>query len=136
MNKIKVLHYIWSANFGGIEKLVIDLTKAQQGNSECESSILIGCHKGTFIEKLTEEKVRHCFAFMKHGFDIRPLTVKNVSNAVRNVDIVHIHTYNPLIFLIALRYKKKIFIPYTEISILAERSLFPINLFTFNENFS
>ncbi|MBK9046426.1 MAG: glycosyltransferase family 4 protein [Bacteroidetes bacterium] len=108
MNKIKVLHYIWSANFGGIEKLVIDLTKAQQGNSECESSILIGCHKGTFIEKLTEEKVRHCFAFMKHGFDIRPLTVKNVSNAVRNVDIVHIHTYNPLIFLIALRYKKKI----------------------------
>ncbi|MBL7913712.1 MAG: glycosyltransferase [Bacteroidia bacterium] len=108
MNTIKVIHYIWSANFGGIEKLAIDLTKAQEENPEVKSSILIGCHKGNFIEKLTEENIPHQFAFMKHGFDFRLKPIRKIRAAFREIDIVHIHTFNPVIFLLAILMKKKI----------------------------
>lgn len=59
--KVRVLHFIWSANFGGIEKLVLHLAEAQLPDSEIEPFLMIGCRKGELIERIEQSEVQHCF---------------------------------------------------------------------------
>ncbi len=106
--KIRVVHYIWSANFGGIEKLVIDLSKIQILTGNVKPFILIGCKKGSFIEKLKEMNMPHDYIGMKNGSDLSPITKSKTSEIFAAADIIHIHTFNPIIFEAAKRSGKKI----------------------------
>lgn len=105
---VKVLHYMWSANFGGIEKVVIDLTTAQKNNPRIESAILIGCRKGSFMQNLIDLNIPHFYGGIKSGFDYRPSVLSNIRKQIREYDIIHIHTFNPLIYFAAILEKKKI----------------------------
>lgn len=105
---VRVLHYMWSANFGGIEKLVIDLTTAQKKNPELTSAILIGCKKGSFMQNLIDLNIPHSYAGIKSGFDWRPSVLSSIRKQIRNYDIIHIHTFNPLIYIASILEKKKI----------------------------
>lgn len=107
-NKLVVVHYIWSANFGGIEKLVMDLSLAQRSNNRLETQILIGCRKGNFIDKLNETGLTHTFVGMKNGNDVRPSILKLLRNKFIEADIIHIHTFNPIVYLMAGLSGKKI----------------------------
>ena len=107
--KLKVLHYMWSANFGGIEKLVIDLTRTQNQGDHVAAEILIGCNKGSFKEKLIDPLTPHSYAGLKNGFDFNPFVYSKTKAKMKKFDIIHFHTFNTLIFKAAVDSGKNIF---------------------------
>jgi glycosyltransferase involved in cell wall biosynthesis len=106
--KISILHFMWSANFGGLEKQVIDLCKAQNKTNELQAGILIGSKKGSFVEELSRLKIPHWFAGMTKGFEMNINAYRHSAKIMSGFDFIHIHTYNPLILLAAIRSGKKI----------------------------
>jgi len=46
----KVVHVIWSATIGGIERVVMDLISQQQKNNDLEVSLLIGRRLSSCIQ--------------------------------------------------------------------------------------
>ena len=45
---MKVLHIIWNAKFGGIEKIVFELAEEQLNSSEVVPAVLISKEEGEF----------------------------------------------------------------------------------------
>jgi len=104
---MKILHFIWSANFGGIEKLVLGLAVAQmKGNTS--PHILIGCKKGELLQSISESGAPFTFAGFKSGFDFSNSKYRKVLQIMKEHDIVHLHTFNPLIAWAAIRSGRKI----------------------------
>ncbi len=106
--KIRVLHFIWSANFGGIEKLAIDLTTAQNQTDKVYAEILVGCNKGSFKETLNNPNTPHRFAGLKNGFDFNFSIFNKIVKLMKTFDIIHFHTFNIVIALAAIFSRKKI----------------------------
>lgn len=106
--KVRVLHFIWSANFGGIEKLVLHLAEAQFQDSGIEPFLMIGCRKGELIESIEQSEVPHCFFGLKSGLDFAPLTIRSLIKLFRRFDVLHLHTFNPAVALAALISGRKI----------------------------
>jgi len=105
---MRVLHFIWSANFGGIEKLVITLAQQQQLNENIKVSLLIGIRKGNFLEMI-EQAGLHCeFADMKSGLDFSSSKINRLTKLMSSYDVLHIHTFNPAIAYAAIKSKIKI----------------------------
>lgn len=100
--KFRVLHFIWSANFGGIEKLVLHLAEAQLQDSELEPFLMIGCRKGELIERIEQSDVPHCFFGLKSGFDLNPIKIRLLIKLFRQFDVLHLHTFNPAVAIAAL----------------------------------
>lgn len=105
---MKVIHFIWSANFGGIEKLVIMLASEQQKNKNLRSSILIGSRKGKFLELLRKSDLPFSFAGLNSGFSFSVSKFKRIKKQFESCDIIHLHTFNPLVALAAIKSGKKI----------------------------
>lgn len=110
---MKVLHIIWSANFGGIERLVIDLVKFQKTSKQVEPSIFISSKlQGDFSDQIDELEVDiHCGLF-NSGFDVSPAKLIKTINWFRKYDCLHFHGFNPAVALCAKIAEKKII--YTE----------------------
>lgn len=106
--KVRVLHFIWSANFGGIEKLVLHLAEAQLPDSEIEPFLMIGCRKGELIERIEQSEVQHCFWGLKSGFNFNPVTIRSLVKLFSRFDVLHLHTFNPAVALAALFSGRKI----------------------------
>ena len=106
--KLKILHFMWSANFGGIEKLVIDLCQTQNSTSDIQSEILIGCAKGSFMQNLVDNNIPHFYGNLKSGFDFSPAKYRLVKSKMKEYDIIHIHTFNLIVIKAAIDSGKKI----------------------------
>ena len=109
---IRVAQVIWSGNFGGIEKLAIDLCAAQKNNSELEVELIVAKKEGTYLEKIVARNIRHHFAGLKNGFDFSFSKYKNLKKIFSKADIIHFHFFNLLMAHAAVRSGKKIV--YTE----------------------
>lgn len=105
---MNVLHFIWSANFGGIEKLVINLAQQQQQNPNLKVTLLIGTRKGNFLKMIEKAGLLCEFADLKSGFDFSYDKLKRIRNLMSAFDIIHVHTFNPVIANAAVRSGKKI----------------------------
>lgn len=105
---MKVLHFIWSANFGGIEKLVITLARQQQQNKDLQTALLVGNRKGNFLQMIEKTGLPCEFAGLKTGFDFSPRKFKRVRLRMSSFDIIHLHTFNPLVAYAAIKSGKKI----------------------------
>jgi len=108
MSKIKVIHFIWSASFGGIEKVVIDLCKAQIASDTCEPTLLIGAKKGSFIEQIEKSGINYLFGGFKKGTDLSSGLYKNLKSVMQQHDLIHLHTFNPLVCFAAIKSGKPI----------------------------
>lgn len=106
--RVRILHFIWSANFGGIEKLVLHLAEAQLQDSELEPFLMIGCRKGELIERIEQSEVPHCFFGLKSGFDLSTSTIHSLIQLFNRFDVLHLHTFNPAVALAALVSGRKI----------------------------
>lgn len=106
--KLRVLHFIWSANFGGIEKLVLHLAEAQAQDSELEPFLMIGCRKGELIAAIEQSIVPHRFYALKSGYDLLPSTIRSLVIWFQQFDILHLHTFNPAVAWAALQSGRKI----------------------------
>lgn len=110
--KKKILHFIWSANFGGISRLVFDLVQEQHKNATLESEILVGKHAGEYIEKFKAKNINVYNCNLNSGMDFSVAKFKNLKRIISGFDIVHFHTFNSLVALATIQSNKKIV--YTE----------------------
>lgn len=106
---VKVLHILWSAHFGGIERLVLDLATVQLNNPEIQIGILFGKKEGEFLEKFGKTGLT-CYSInLKSGYDISPWKYLRAIQVFRNYDILHVHSFNPFLASCAVISRKKIF---------------------------
>lgn len=108
---MKVLHIIWSSNIGGIESLVFNLCKTQKNNGTINPTIFTAKSGGQLINKIKTEALNLIEGdFIKGSINISAYNF--CLNIFKDFDILHIHSFNPIIALAAIKSKKKII--YTE----------------------
>ena len=109
---MKVLHFVWSRTFGGIERLVVDLVREQQRLGYGEQGLLFGKGGGELVEDFSSLDVQQKVADLTSGLDFRAEKGAQVADYMSAFDIVHFHTFNPLIARAAIRAGSRIV--YTE----------------------
>jgi glycosyltransferase involved in cell wall biosynthesis len=104
---MKVLHIIWSSNIGGIESVVLNLSIAQQKN-DFVKPVLYACKsEGPLIEKAKEKNLE----LRKGNFKKGSSNISRLHQCVKlfkQFDILHLHSFNPVIALAAILSKRKI----------------------------
>ena len=95
MEKLKVVHVIWSATAGGIEKLVLDLTAEQLKNQALDVSILIARPEGDFLDKFRNAGVKLHLLGMKSGSEISPGCYRTARKIFHSCNIIHIRSLLP-----------------------------------------
>jgi len=109
---MNIVHYLWSSQIGGIERLVLDLAEAQQKSSKVKVKVLIGQKKGEFINLFYNRGIELAFAGLKSGADLSIKRFIWLKKFFKQFDIVHIHAFHPLVCLAAWSAGKKMV--YTE----------------------
>lgn len=105
--KIKVCHFIWSLDIGGIREVVLNLVKAQLNNPLITSCLLVGKTAKTFNTNLLTD-IPHFECRLRSGFDLSMKKFFFIRSAMKHADLIHIHTFNPLVALAAVCSRKKI----------------------------
>ena len=109
---IRVLHILWSAHFGGIEKLVFDLATVQIKCLTLQVEIFFGRKEGEFLERFQEAGFMCYSARLNSGYDVSPWKCFHAIRLFKKYDILHFHSFNPLLSICAVISGKKII--YTE----------------------
>lgn len=104
---MRVLHTTWSAGFGGIERLILDLSKAEK-ELGLAVTILFGQFEGEFVELFRASQLEVEVADLSSGWDISPRKFEKVTQLMRTYDVVHIHAYNPVFARCAARSGAKV----------------------------
>lgn len=106
-----VLHIIWSSNFGGIESLVFNLSIEQKKHGDFIPSIFSATKGGDLLSKAEMEGIKTISGnFIKNKFNLNSL--KFCKELFSNYDILHIHSFNPIICLAAIKSNRPVI--YTE----------------------
>jgi glycosyltransferase involved in cell wall biosynthesis len=108
---MNVLHIIWSSNIGGIESLVFNLCKTQKRNGKINPTIFTAKSGGALIDKIKTEGINLIEGNFKKGSTNISL-FKLCVNYFKKFDVLHIHSFNPVIAAAAINSKKRII--YTE----------------------
>lgn len=109
---MRVLHYVWSTHFGGIERLALDLVGEQRSKCGHHVGILVGQDKGEFSSSFHAGCDEFLSLDLINGRDRNSGKRKAAVEFMRQFDIVHIHTFNPTICRAAIESGRKII--YTE----------------------
>jgi glycosyltransferase involved in cell wall biosynthesis len=91
---IRVVHFVWSLDFGGIERLTLDLAQQQLNNSDLQCSILVGKGGGRMFRQLEDSGIPYSVANLQGGDDISKTAIYRVRNSFREFDIIHFHSFN------------------------------------------
>jgi hypothetical protein len=105
---MKVLHIIWNAKFGGIEKLGYDLANAQDKSEGVEAHIFIAKEEGEFLDKFRSTNLQLFFSKLKKGFDLNLNEYRKIRSLFKKYEVIHFHIFNPLLSLCAIGLKSKI----------------------------
>lgn len=105
---IKIGHFIWSAQFGGIGKVVSDLCKYQESAGDVSPVLFIGRSGGEMIEDFMRSDVTIKELGLKNGRDLSLKTYRSIKKLLEPMDIIHMHTFNPLVAYAAIRIRKPI----------------------------
>lgn len=105
---MRVLHFIWSANYGGIERLVITLARQQLKNEHLQTALLVGNRKGNFLEIIEKTGLSCEYADLSSGIDFSLKKYNRIRRMMSAYDIIHLHTFNPLVAFAAVKSGKKI----------------------------
>ncbi len=98
-------HYIWSANIGGIEKVTLDLA-TQQLQNNIIPHLLVGKDKGEWVSKLHAFKYQCCG--LSNGYVTSLKSMLIMRKFFAEVDVIHLHTFHPMVYLFAIVSGKKI----------------------------
>lgn len=90
---MKVAHLIWSAHFGGIERLTLDLCSAQV-RLGLQPTVCLGKASGEFLPSFESAGIpTHTFG-LGSGYDLHPGKRRDARRFLRPMDILHVHTYS------------------------------------------
>lgn len=109
---MKVLHIIWNAKFGGIEKIVYELAEEQLRSDKVSPSVLIAKEEGEFLAKFKAAEFTTHFLKFKKGLDFNFSNFKNALKSFKEHDVLHFHFFNPVLVLAAYFSNRRIV--YTE----------------------
>lgn len=109
---LRIIHYISSLRFGGIERLVYDLVSQQTKRQSLDIGIGIGKSKGEFKAQFEGLGVDLINFNLNSGFDLNPSKISKISKHFKTFDVIHLHGFHLSIALAALLSRKKII--YTE----------------------
>ena len=94
---LRVAHVLWTANFGGIERLVLDLARRQAADGRLDVGILFGRGGGGFEDEFHELGLPVDSLALRSGRDLRRAAYRRAAELLGRYDIAHFHTFNPLI---------------------------------------
>lgn len=107
-----MIHLIWNAKFGGIEKLVFQLAEEQNKRGRIQAGVLMAQGQGEFLEKFQQGNFKLHLLNQKSGFSWSFSNHKEVRQLFKEYDILHFHFFSPILLFLANRSNKKIM--YTE----------------------
>jgi len=93
---VRVVHYLWSAHIGGIERLVLDLALAQRSHGT-EPAVLFGADRGPLLERYRRAPLEVETGGLSGGADVSPAKLRRLTGFFADADVVHMHAYHPLV---------------------------------------
>ncbi len=110
--RLNILHIIWSASFGGIERLVLDLARAQAKDPDLQVGIVCGKEVGEFLAEYKRAGISFHFLKLYKGLELAPKKYLCAFRLFKESDILHFHCFNPVLAVCAIFSGKKVV--YTE----------------------
>jgi glycosyltransferase involved in cell wall biosynthesis len=102
---VRVVHYLWSAQIGGIERLVLDLAVEQQAKGGVDPVVLLGAGRGALLDRYRSAPVPVEVGGLRGGADLSPGKLRRLTGLFAGADVVHLHAYHPLVARAARRAK-------------------------------
>ena len=112
MLPLKILHIIWSTEMGGISKVVLHLCEEQQKDNNLQVSVFCAKGKSALFEAFEKKGISIIPGQFKGAFQISYSSYKECKLLMKKFDLIHFHSYNPLLGYAAKESGKKII--YTE----------------------
>lgn len=103
-----ILHILWSAGFGGIEKFLLDLATSQSRSSELNVEILFAKKTGKFFKMFKRAGIMCSHLDLKSGRDLSLRKYVKAFLYFRNCDILQFHSFSPLLAFFAVLSKRRI----------------------------
>lgn len=108
MLPLKILHIIWSTEMGGISKVVIHLCEEQQKDNNLQISVFCAKGKSTLFEAFEKKGISIYPGQFKGALQISYSAYQEVKMLMTKFDLIHFHSYNPLLAYAAKQSGKKI----------------------------
>lgn len=91
---MRILHCMRTARIGGIERLVVDLIRAQlrMGN---RPSLILGRKEGPLLRELEHEEISVFEGKFSSGYDISPKKIYRMVSVMRESELLHMHGFSP-----------------------------------------
>ncbi len=99
---MKVLHVMWSLEFGGIERLVLDLCCAQR-KTGLDPNVLVATDVGQLAPAFQQAEIDIRCVPLKNGLDLRRTVIASAIDVMEEFDTVHFHCFTPAFALAAKR---------------------------------
>ena len=112
MLPFKILHIIWSTEMGGISKVVLHLCEEQQKDNDLQVSVFCAKGKSELFEAFEKKGISIFPGQFKGAFQLSYSSYKECKLLMTKFDLIHFHSYNPLLAYAAKESGKKII--YTE----------------------
>lgn len=107
-DKCRVLHVLRSARYGGIETQVLNLATLQAGERYDGVGVLFARGEGELIELFRSSGAACYFADLRGACDISPRKAVKIINIFKRYDILHLHSFIPVLCLCAAASRRKI----------------------------
>src|SRR5262245_29589415 len=98
---LNVLHILWSAHFGGVERLVLDLASAQARSHHMRVSVLFGRGEGEMLELYRSVGLTFHDAGLVNGFHFSLRRIRELKCAFLKQDVLHFHAFIPVMARVA-----------------------------------
>lgn len=112
MSSLKILHIIWSAEMGGISKVVMHLCEEQQRDPDVHIEVFCAKGKASMFSNFESKGITIKAGKFSGGYRLPFAELKVYQKWMTTFDIIHFHSYNPIIAYLAKKSGKKIV--YTE----------------------
>lgn len=109
---MRVIHYIGSFGFGGIERLVFDLVSQQKKRDGLDVAIGVSNLNGEFKHQFENLNILLQNFSLNSGFDLNPIKIIKIVKHFNKFDVIHVHGFHLSIALAAFCSGRKII--YTE----------------------
>jgi glycosyltransferase involved in cell wall biosynthesis len=108
MDHHRVLHVIWSANLGGITRLVSNLCEYQRMNHLAKSDILVCKKDSSSNNESGLDRIKPHRIDLLSGADFSPWKINKCIRLMKQYDIIHLHIFHPLISFAVLRSGRRV----------------------------
>ncbi len=107
---LSVVHVVWGAGFGGIERFVSDLARAQAATAQLDVEVLVcgTTADNPSLARYAAPGVKVSAGGLRSGFDIRRGPLKAVTKTLAAADVIHMHGFTPSVALAVRRAKRPV----------------------------